>query len=100
MRYFLFLGALLASTTANAVPYLVYNFTNEVRVVINNESCLVTRLKGNRAAVQTVTGKFVQGCWYFVDNQQNVRIDWNNPAKPDDFAVIPFDKFKMVDDLK
>lgn len=98
MRYILFVGLLFASMTANAVPYMVYNFSEYARVVISNETCLVTRLKGSRASVQTQTGKYVQGCWYFVDNDKHVRIDWNNPVKPNDFAVIPFSNFKTVDE--
>lgn len=100
MRYFLLAALMLTSLTANATPYLVYNYTENVRVVISNETCLITNLKGNRAAVQTVTGKFVQGCWYFVDEHKHVRIDWNNPGLKNDFAVIPFSEFKVVDESK
>jgi hypothetical protein len=71
-----------------AEHYMVYNYTKDVRIVLAQGSCLVNNLKGLRASIQRTDGIFIRGCWYFVDNNKHVRIDWDNPKVPGDFAVI------------
>lgn len=90
---------LLASTSqAHAEAYMVFHWNQSTRVVLSNNSCLVKGLTGSRAAIQRDDGKFVRGCWQFVDNDQHVRIDWENPAKPGDFAVLRVKDFTPVVD--
>ena len=98
MRFFALLSLLLASTIARAEAYMVYQYNQSTRVVLSNNSCLVKGLEGNRAAIQRDDGKFMRGCWRFVDNDQHVRIDWENPAKPGDFAVLRVKDFTPVVD--
>lgn len=98
MRSIIFVLLVFFSQIAVAEPRLVLQWTDNTRIVMSKESCLVPTLKGNRAVVQRIDGKFIRGCWY-VDphNANNYRIDWNNPAKPGDFAVIEMEKFTYVE---
>lgn len=83
---------------AYAKLFLVYQFTPKVRIVITNEECLVKSLKGSRAAIQRDDGAFMRGCWTLDEtNKTMVRIDWDNPKVPGDFAVIDINHFKQVD---
>ena len=91
------LALLCFPVIAYAKLFLVYHFTPSVRVVLTNEECLVKTLKGNRAAIQRDDGAYMKGCWNFTDNNLNlVRIDWDNPKVPGDFAVIEFNRFKSL----
>lgn len=83
----------LLPLTVHAASYMVYYHTQDVRVVLSTTKCGMQGFKGSEAALQTVNNRFVRGCWYQVDNGENVRIDWNNPAVPGDFAVIPLKSF-------
>ena len=98
MRKFILIASLALSTSLmSAEHYLVYQINQGVRVVLAKKPCLVPNLQGNAASVQTVTGKYIQGCWQ-VDrnNSDHIRIDWNNPAVPGDFAVLPLSLFTAV----
>ena len=97
-KYCLALIMLAISSEAWAKPYLVLQWNDYARIVMTNESCLVKTLKGNRAVVQRSDGAYIQGCWKLSDDNQTVRIDWNNPAAPNDFSVLRFGDFKVVDD--
>ena len=96
MRYFAFLTLFFASFAAHAEAYMVYQYNQHVRIVLGPGSCLVEGLTGSRASVQSLNGKYIRGCWKFVDNDQHVRIDWENPAKPGDFAVLRAKDFTPV----
>lgn len=98
MRALVLLTLLTASALAHAESYMVFHFNQTTRVVISQGSCLVKGLEGNRAAIQRDDGKFLRGCWRYVDNDQHVRIDWENPAKPGDFAVLRVKDFVPVTD--
>ena len=100
MKYLLTALLLSASLTAHAKPYLVLQWNEFTRIVLTNETCLVKTLKGSRAVVQRADGAYIQGCWKLNDDSQTVRIDWNNPAAPDDFSVLRFGDFKVIDDNK
>lgn len=86
--------SLLWSTTVHAETYLVYEINQNVRVVLSKRPCQVPSLSGLAGALQTTAGKFVRGCWH-VDrnNSDHIRIDWDNPAVPGDFAVLPANLF-------
>lgn len=92
------ISLILVSGIAEAKPYLVNQWSDQTRIVMTAEPCLVKGLEGHRAVVQSIDGMYVQGCWRLVDADQNARIDWNNPAAPGDFSVLPFADFKVVDD--
>lgn len=98
MKYHLGILLLILSSTAWAKPYLVLEWNQYARIVLNNEPCLVKDLKGNRAVVQRSDGAYIQGCWTLSKDSQTVRIDWNNPAAPKDFSVLRFGDFHVVDD--
>ena len=97
MKYYLII-LLLVSSTAWAKPYLVLEWNQNTRIVMNNDDCLVKGLKGHRAVVQRNDGAYIQGCWELSKDSQTVRIDWNNPAAPKDFSVLRFGDFHVVDD--
>lgn len=97
-KYLILLALLCLPVIAYAKLFLVYNFTSTVRVVLTNEDCLVKTLKGSRAVIQRDNGAYVRGCWTLLDNNKNmVRIDWDNPLVPGDFAVIDLNSFKSVE---
>ena len=98
MKYYLSILLLLVSSTAWAKPYLVMDWNQHTRIVLDNEPCLVKDLKGSRAVIQRNDGAYIQGCWVFGKDKQTVRIDWNNPKAPDDFSVLRFGDFHLVDD--
>ena len=98
MRTLVLLTLLTVSSLACAESYLVFHYAQNARVVLSQGSCLVKGLEGNRAVVQRDDGKFVRGCWRYVDNDQHVRIDWENPAKSGDFAVLRVKDFVAVTD--
>lgn len=96
MRKLVLLACFFMPVLAHAGTYLVFQFSQNTRIVLSQTSCLVNGLTGNRAAVQRDDGKFIRGCWKYVDNDQHVRIDWENPAKPGDFAVLRAKDFTAV----
>jgi hypothetical protein len=100
MKKLIFLATLLVTTVAEAKPYLVKDWTNETRIVMTNETCLVPNFEGHRAVIQSTSKRFIRGCWRLVDADQHVRIDWDNPDFPGDFSVLPFADFRVVDDNK
>ena len=63
MKYYLTVLLLLVSSSAWAKPYLVLEWNQHARIVLTNETCLITTLKGNRAVIQRSDGAFMQGCW-------------------------------------
>lgn len=85
---------LMLPTLAFAKSYMVYQYTSDVRIVLSAESCLVDKLIGSRAVIQRIDGVYIRGCWKFIDNDKHVRIDWDNPNVPGDFAVIDAKSFK------
>jgi hypothetical protein len=93
MRALIFLFVLVP-VVVFAKSYMVYNYTSDVRIVLSAESCLVNTLTGSRAVVQRSDGVYIRGCWKFIDNDKHVRIDWDNPNVPGDFAVINAKLFK------
>jgi len=88
---------LLIPTLAYAVEtYLVMQWNNKTRVVLQEKTCLVHGLKGSRAVVQRTDGAYIQGCWQYVDGGKHIKIVWDNPNAPGDFAVIEANKFHVV----
>lgn len=76
----------------------VYHISDFVKVLIAENECGLKNLNGKAALVQDIMGQHVKGCWYIdPTNKDNIRIDWNNPAKPGDFAVIESSKFEDME---
>lgn len=98
MRYFLGMMLLAVATAAQAKPYLVLEWTTNTRIVLGEGDCLVKGLEGKAAAIQRTDGAVIRGCWQFVNEFQHVRIEWDNPNQPGDFAVLRFGDFKIVDE--
>lgn len=98
MKYFAGLAFFLISFAVRAETYMVFHYNQTTRVVLSQGNCLVNGLSGNRAAIQRDDGKFLRGCWKLIDNDQHIRIDWENPAKPGDFAVLRVRDFVPVSD--
>lgn len=96
MKYILGLLIAVLPILAHAESYMVYNYAPNARVVLGQGDCLIKGLTGNRAVVQRDDGKYVRGCWKFTDNDQHVRIDWEFPAKPGDFAILRVKDFTPV----
>ena len=92
------LSFLLASTANAAEVFLVMQWNETTRIVLQDKQCLVKGLTGLRAVVQRHDGAYIKGCWKYVDNRKNVRIDWDNPNAPGDFAVLEMNKFKIVEE--
>lgn len=98
MRILFLLVTLIFSYTVYAETYLVFQVSPNARVVLAQNGCLVKGLTGSAASVQRTDGRFIRGCWRYVDNGNNVRIDWDNPAASGDFAVIRAKDFSPVNE--
>jgi len=96
MKYLLALVLLVFSYSVFADEYLVFEYNQNVRIVLQAEPCLVKTLTGKRAAVQRSDGQFIRGCWTAVDNGQHIRIEWENPAQPGDFSILNTKDFQPV----
>jgi hypothetical protein len=96
MNYILALALLVISFSAAAEEYLVFEYNQNVRIVLQAEPCLVKTLTGKRAAAQRSDGQFIRGCWTAVDNGQHIRIEWENPAQPGDFSILNTRDFHPV----
>lgn len=77
----------LFSTPAFADSYLVYQFTDDVRIVLSTSSpCKDT--KGLQAAAQRIDSSVIRGCWVPEDPKM-IRITWSNK----DFSIFEENKF-------
>ena len=83
---------------ADKEVYLVNQWSSNTRIVLQEKSCLVHGLTGSRAVVQRADGAYIRGCWYYVDGGKYIRIDWDIPNHPGDFAVIEVEKFHVVEE--
>ena len=87
---------LFPSVSFAAETYMVMQWNNTTRVVLQEKSCLVQGLTGARAVVQRTDGTYIRGCWSYIDGGKHIKIDWDNPAKPGDFAVLVASEFDIV----
>jgi len=97
MRYLLALVLLALSATAQAKPYLALKWSEHITIALIEAPCQVAGLEGSHAEARWSGGSKIQGCWVFVNEHQHVRIEWDNPLVPGDFAVLRFGDFKLVD---
>lgn len=99
MKKFILITALLFSTAAQAEQYQIYPVNQFVRIVLSQRECMIPDMTGKAAALQTIRGRFIRGCWNIdKHNDQHIRIDWANPQAPGDFAVIESNKLISVDE--
>lgn len=84
------IGAIILSLPVLADTFLVWQFTESVRVVLKQTpgNCK----KGNQAAAQRMDGAFIPGCWTYEPNPELIRITWHNG----DFAVLKMKDFTPV----
>ena len=77
MKYCLLLSCLLlTSYDANADEYLVYQYNENVRIVLSNAEC-PKEFGGKRAAAQRIDSQYLKGCW--VNDPKiagNIKIQW------------------------
>ena len=84
------IGILGMSCSASAADYLVWQFTEQVRVVLSPTpgKCKT----GNQASAQSIDGRFIPGCWTYESNPELIRIVWHNG----DFSVLRIRDFTPV----
>ena len=92
MKKLLITALLLIPLIAKAETFLVFQFTNEVRIVLKQTkgNCK----SGNQAAAQRIDSKFIPGCWAYEPNPELIRITWHNG----DFSVFRIKDFTPVVD--
>lgn len=101
MKFIISLLFLIPSLMVEAKPkdiYLVMQWNNTTRIVLQEKSCLVHGLTGSRAAVQRVDGAYIQGCWNYENDGKYIKINWNNPHAPGDFAILESKLFNVVEE--
>lgn len=77
MKYLTLLLLPLAVSAAEAPDeYLVYQYNEQVRIVLSNAEC-PKQYGGKRAAAQRVDNQFLKGCWINdPDIKGNIKIQW------------------------
>ena len=57
--------------------YLVYQYNDNVRIVLSKADCPSEYGGGKRAAAQRIDGQYLKGCWINDPNiKGNVKIQW------------------------
>ena len=90
MRKLIFGLLLLVSTTVIAADYMVFQCTDEVRIVLGQTPGKCK--SGNQASAQNINGSYIPGCWSYEPNPNLVRIVWYNG----DFSVLRLKDFIPV----
>lgn len=77
MKYGLLLSCLLlTSYNTYADDYLVYQYNENVRIVLSNNEC-PKQYGGKRAAAQRIDKHYLKGCWTNdPDIKGNIKIQW------------------------
>ena len=77
MKYLTLLLLPLAVYAAEAPDeYLVYQYNENVRIVLSNAEC-PKQYSGKRAAAQRIDSQFLKGCWTNdPDIKGNLKIQW------------------------
>lgn len=85
------LGGLLAlALEAKADDYLVWQYSDNVRVVLTEFPCRKPNV-GLRVMAQRIDGNYVNGC-YVPEGKDMIRITWSN----NDFAILELKHFVPV----
>lgn len=94
MRY-LALLLFLVTSVAKADEYLVYQYNENVRIVLSNYEC-PKEFGGKRAAAQRIDSEYLKGCW--VNDPKikgNIKIQWIGG----DSSTFPASNFYPVIEL-
>jgi len=81
---------LLTPLSALSANYLVWQYTDNVRVVLSEHQGKCKA--GKEAVAQRIDGMFIPGCWALEPNPELIRIDWHNG----DFSVLVLKDFTPV----
>lgn len=92
MRLLLAFITLLFSVSAIAETYRVWQYTDDVYVVLMESSCQKPKIGLQVKAIKD-DGKTIEGC-YIPEGKNMVRITWYN----NDFAVLELKNFVPVSD--
>ena len=92
MRVLLACILLLGSVTATAETYRVWQYTDDVYVVLTETACLKPK-PGLQVKAIREDGKVIKGC-YVPDVKNMIRITWDN----NDFAVLELRSFVPMSD--
>lgn len=90
MKKMLFIALLLLPLIAKAETFLVWQFTDQVRVVLKQSGGKCK--KGNEAVAQRIDGAYIPGCWVYEPNPELIRVTWHNG----DFAILKIKDFTPV----
>lgn len=86
---------LLISYHASADEYLVYQYNENVRIVLSKSEC-PKEYGGKRAAAQRIDSQFLKGCWVNdPDIKGNIKIQWIGG----DSSTFPYINFYPVIEL-
>jgi hypothetical protein len=97
MKNFLTICLFLIPSISFAVnTYLVMDWKNDTKIILHEKQCMVSGLTGGRAIITKFDGSYIRGCWNYVDNGKHIRIDWDNPNAPGDFAILDVKYFYPV----
>ena len=84
------IGIITLSCSAQAADYLVWQFNEQVRIVLGQ---MPGKCKtGNQATAQSMDGRYIPGCWTYEPNPELIRITWHN----NDFSVLRLKDFTPV----
>ena len=73
--------------------YLVYQYNENVRIVLSNAECPKENGAGKRAAAQRIDKHFLKGCWINdPDIKGNIKITWDGG----DSSTFPTTNFYPV----
>lgn len=91
----LLLCFLVTSYNVYADEYLVYQYNENVRIVLSNNEC-PKQYGGKRAAAQRIDSQFLKGCWTNDPTiKGNIKIDWIGG----DSSTFPASNFYPVTDV-
>ena len=96
MKYGLLLSCLLlTSYNTYADEYLVYQYNENVRIVLSNNEC-PKQYGGKRAAAQRIDSQYLKGCWTNDPTiKGNIKIQWIEG----DSSTFPASNFYPVTDI-
>lgn len=92
MRLFLAFISLIISASALAETYRVWQYTDDVFVVLTETACMKPKTGLQVKAIRQ-DGKVIKGC-YVPDVKNMIRITWDN----NDFAVLELRSFVPMSD--
>lgn len=89
---------LIPSVSFAGNTYLVMDWKNETKIILSERQCDIQGLNGAKGVITKPDNTYVMGCWKYVDGGKHIRIDWDYPDAPGDFAVLDARNFYIVQD--